>query len=239
MIIQGPVWQSLLVAAQLAGVSASLPTAPTATPTLPAALADVPKPILRLSLKEIAQDQDRAFTDVPIGRTAVAFALGFDPEAELWVKVRQQGQNLAFPRAKLETGVEADLPAERYKFLYENGAIRFFSAYDPQSPHSRVSVGELLRNLYNAAQLVVFSPVEYAVVYEPGGLVPASICLLRRDQAGTIWITHKTLEEMATIRWFLAINGMMTGMRLEGQDLVFYNKPVPPSPPAFADRALR
>jgi hypothetical protein len=134
----------------------------------------------------------------------------FDPEASLWIKLKQGSA--------------------------ENGMIRAHPAEEPQSPQANVSIPSLVRELYNAAVRVSFSPVEYSVVYENGGLVPASLCLIREDQQGRFWITCKKLSELKEIRWFVAINGVMTGMKLDERDLIFHSKPVPSLAAIAAER---
>ena len=86
----------------------------------------------------------------------------------------------------------------------------------PQSPQAIVSVPGLLRELYEAALHALFTPVEYAVLYEDGALAPAAITLLREDREGRLWATYKPVAEMGKMHWFLAVNGVMFGMKLEG-----------------------
>ncbi|MBI4678562.1 MAG: hypothetical protein HY748_13370 [Elusimicrobia bacterium] len=66
-------------------------------------------------------------------------------------------------------------------------------------------------------------------VRRQGGAIPASVSLIREDQQGRFWVTYgKASEVAAEIKWFVAINGVMYGMKLEAPNLVFYSKPVPP-----------
>ena len=162
-----------------------------------------------------------------MGRGVVSFSLGLDPKADFWVKLRQQDYAVAYPRERFSEGVEEDFPVERYRFVYENGNIRAFPAAPPQEPQAIVSIPALLRSLYDASLHVLFTPVDYAVLYEDGALVPASISLIRQDEAGRFMVTHKSLRELASIQWFVSIDGSMVGMRLEGQNLVFYSKATP------------
>lgn len=156
-------------------------------------------------------------------------AVGLDPGAELWIKFRQGGEVLVRTAAALADWNDLDLPNEPARAIYENGMVRFHPALDSRAQHTVVSVPGLIRGLYDASLHVLLGgAVDYAVTVEDGP-VPASICLLRRDNGGTIWVTHRSQAEMRELQWFLAVNGVLYGMKLEGQDLVFYSKPVPPS----------
>lgn len=223
----GPTFHALLAAAMLAGFEGATP--PSASKKT---VDERPKEILRLSLSEIRRDQERAYERHAAGRGVLEFSAGFDPEAELWLKVRQHGVEAARDYATVQKGFELELPVERYKFVLENGFVRAFPVAPPQSPQARASLPALIRGLYNAALQVEFSPIRYAIVHEPGlsDSVPASLCLIREDLQGRFWITHKTLAEMRQIQWFVSINGLMRGMRIEGGELVFFSKPTPVIP---------
>lgn len=230
-----PALSALLLSAQLLGIdSALLPAPQVPRPAAVRAANPKQKEVLRLSLKEIVENQERAYASHPVGRGHVEFSLGLDPEADLWVKLRQDGRAVAHPLARLEAGVDEDFPVEAYRFLYENGNIRALPLAEPRSPQAIVSVPGMLRNLYELSLHALFTPVDYAVLYEDGRLGPASVSLIREDHRGTFWITHKTLKEMQTVQWFLAVDGVMFGMRLAGDSLVFYSAPVPDVPPKAA-----
>ncbi len=211
--------QALLLSAQLAGID-TRPAPP--PPVVPA------KEVLRMALSDITRDQERAYVWEPVGRGNIGFSVGLDPKADLWAKFRQRDMSVAYPFASLEKGVDADLPVESYRFLSDGGMIRAFPLNEPQSPQANVSVPQLLRGIFDAAQHVLFTPVEYAVLYEDGSLVPGSVSLIREDNAGRFYVSYHSIEELKTIQWFVSINGTMFGMRLEGGDLVFYSKPTPP-----------
>ncbi|MCH8851049.1 MAG: hypothetical protein IID41_00190, partial [Planctomycetes bacterium] len=77
---------------------------------------------------------------------------------------------------------------------------------------------------YNVSLHVLFTPIEYAVTYEDGNLSTASISLIREDNVGRFWLTYKTRPERRKIHWFVSINGIHHGMKIVGDDLVFYTK---------------
>lgn len=214
---------SLILAAQIAGtvITVPPPLPPSARPAVPPQA----KPVLTLTLKEIASDQSRAAISERVGKGVISFSVGLDPKADLWINLRQEEHSLARPLKDFESTLEADFPVERYGFLYENGNIRAFPTEHPRSPQAIVSVPSMLRSLYNASLHVLFTPVEYAVVYEDGSRVPGSVSLIRQDYTGRFMITHKSLQELAQVVWFVSINGTFYGMRLEGENLVFYAKP--------------
>lgn len=214
---------SLILAAQLAGTVLTVP--PAVPPAVGPSAPPQAKPVLTLTLKEIALDQARAAVTESVGRGAVSFSVGLDPKADLWIKLRQGDFSIARPLKDFTPALEADFPVERYGFLYENGNIRAYPAEHPQRPQAIVSIPSLIRSLYNYSLHVLFTPAEYAVVYEDGKHVPASISLIRQDYSGRLMVTHKSLQELTQIVWFVSVNGTMYGMRHEGENLVFYAKP--------------
>lgn len=224
----GSALEALLVSALLAGVEPGSPQFPALRAPGPGTQPDAPAVFLRLSLNEISRSQERAFVSHPVGRGSMEFALGFAPKYESWIKFRQGGKTAAHGLKRLETGVEEDFPVERYRLTFGNGSVRAFPVRPPQEPQARVPMGEMLDSLYNKGLHVHFPYVEYAVLYEDGGVLPPSVALLRLDHEGTYWLTHKETKELKWIFWFLAVDGTMYGMRLEGMDLVFHSKPVPP-----------
>lgn len=182
--------------------------------------------ILRLTLDEIRKDQERAWEGRDVGGYWLEFMAGFDPEVELWVKVRaRSGRVMAFSFEELQGGVNVTLDYIPFRVILEGGTLRVFRR-DMQHQHVLVSLPVLIRALYDRAIHVLFPITEYAVLREEFPL-PDAIVLLRRDYSGRLWATYYVDEQMGTIRWFLAENGVLYGMQLEGDDLVFYNKPVP------------
>jgi len=222
----GAAFLSLLMTAQTVGVDLGRMDSPAAVPTAVPLVQAAPQPVLRLALADISRDQERAAQWHPVGRGQVGFVLALGPE-DLWAKLRQGDAAAAWPLPRLEGGADADFPVEPYRFLYENGNIRALPLAEPQSPQAIVSVPSLLRGLYDASLRVLFTPVEYSVLYEDGALAPASITLLREDREGRLWATYKPVAELGKMHWFLAIDGVMFGMKLEGPELVFYSQPVP------------
>lgn len=212
----------LILSAQLAGVD-TIPITPAAKAAPVGAAGGEPRAILKLSLQEITQNQERAYSLYPVGRGYIAFSVGLDPAGH-WVKFRQDGRSAAHALAELEQGVEESFPVEPYRFLYENRLIRAIPVWEPQEPQANVMPADLIQGLYSAALRVLFTPLEYAVVYEDGSLAPASVSLIREDIRGRRWLIHHKAAELKEIRWFVTLDGKAYGMRLEGEDLVFYSK---------------
>jgi hypothetical protein len=223
-------FQALLLSAQLAGANGK-PALPAALPAplVPAAAQPAPKPVLSIPLQEIAVEQDRAVAYEAVGRGKIGFNIALDPQAELWVEFRQGGRLVGHTIPALEKGVEESFPAEAYRFAVKDWVVRAAPLAEPQSPQASVPVPALLRSSYGLALHVLFDPVEYAVLYEDGASgVPASLSLLREDRDGTLYVTFNKLSDLqARMKWFLAVNGTMFAMKVEGSSLVFYSQPVP------------
>jgi len=222
----GPALSMLLLTAQTAGVDVDKTAAAPGISPPPIEELQAPKPVLRLGLKEIVENQSRAQWWGDAGRGRVGFSLAVGPE-ELWGEFREKGAARAWSLSELTRGVNARLYLETYSFLYQGGLVRVIPAFGRQTPQASFSVSEMLRYLHTAAIQVLFSPVRYAVLYEDGRLAPASVSLLRQDSVGQLWVTYKKVEDLDRIHWFVSINGTLFGMRLEGSELVFYSKPTP------------
>lgn len=216
----GKALAAMALAATLAGTDAPPPPAP-----VPA-----PKEIMRLALSDVDGDQARAEQWHQAGRGSVGVAVGFDPKADLWVKFRQRDHISAHPLSKLQTGVEEDFPDDSYRLFVENGNARVVPVNPPHAPQATASLPALIRQLYNAALHVQFDLLNYAVIRENDSGVPASICLIREDPAGRFYVTYRAPAQLKTINWIASVNGKLFGMRLEGEDLVFYTKPTPQVP---------
>ncbi|MCX5795856.1 MAG: hypothetical protein NTY77_10210 [Elusimicrobia bacterium] len=223
-------FQALLLSAQLAGVDGRVAPPPSAAPALaPLAAQPAPREVLRIPLQEIVSQADRAAESRQVGRGDIGFSLGLDPQADLWVKFRQGSRAAAHPVADLEQGLDEAFPVEAYHFAVKDWMIRAYPAAQPQTPQADVSVAALLRRTYELAEHVLFTPVEYAVLYEDGGLVPGSVSLIREDAQGQLMVNYNKLADVQKeIQWFLGVNGVLYGMKVEGGQLVFYSEPVPP-----------
>ena len=205
---------------------------------VPPALAPQPREELRIPLSEISTQQARSQDFEAVGRGYVGFTAAFDDKAELWIRLRQKEQAAAFPLAAFDKGVDVDFPVEKIHSLVENGVIRAYPVEAPQSPQAHVMIPDLLRALVTDAEHVLFSPVDYAVLYENDGLVPASLSLVREDNSGRFFVNYHSVAELAEISWFVSIDGMMHGVKIDGKDVVFYAKPAPPAAKLKTDRLV-
>lgn len=220
-------FSALLAYAHLLGV-APVPPAPS----------PAPREELRIPLSEISAQQARSQDYEPVGRGGVGFTAALDDKAELWIRLRQQDQNAAFPLAAFDKGVDVDFPVERVHALVENGVIRAYPVDEPQTPQAHVMIPDLLRALVTDAEHVLFTPVDYAVLYENDGLVPPSLSLVREDQSGRYYVNYHSVAELAQISWFVSIDGTMHGVEIDGKDVVFFSKPAPPAAPPRAERLV-
>lgn len=206
-------FESLVLAAQLAGVS----VAPIKAPVLPTEIA-------RYALADVVAAQDSACKVVSGLRVCAAFGTDY----ETWIKVSQGGATLAFPESKLRQGADAF----GKRLSYARGVLAV-GAED-------VEMIELLASIYAKAKRIRLGVVDYAVLYEDGALVPRSATFVRKDpEDGQFYIAWRPAAELQTYEWLLAVNGIMYGPRLEGAEMGFYSKPVPniPQPQFFG--ALR
>jgi hypothetical protein len=222
----GTALQTLLVSASLLGVDPQ-PALPPAVHAKAAQPKGPVKEVLRIPLSEIVRNQERAWTWDENSASRVGFCAAFDPQAELWIKLKDRGATAAHKLSDFEAGVEEDFPDGRTRVVLENGYLRAFPVHSPQTPQAHVSVPSLVRGLYNAAEHVLFTPVDYALVYEDGGAVPSSLSLIREDDAGRFYISYHSKAELSQIVWLVSIDGTMYGARLQGEDLVFYSEPTP------------
>lgn len=218
-----PALQTLLISAQLLGVDpkASLP------PPAPASAAPQRTVVSRAALADVAKAQEGAWLARACGGNVVELAAAFDAKGELWLKLRQDGRALAFPRAALENGAETALPAGRLRLSLVKGTLTL-TPLDAAGPAVSLDTQLLAKALFDAARHEKFPPVDYALAYEDGSSVPGSVSLIRADAQGNFFVNYHGLDELAKISWFVGINGTLYGVALEGRELVFYSEPVPP-----------
>lgn len=213
--------------------------------TLDAPVAQAPaaipeRVVLTVDLADVSRGQDKAWLSRPAGASALDFALGLDAQGLAWVKFRQGGRIAAHPWTRLQPpGVEESFPGGRF-LLRAAGSIVEARPLPEGGAVGATSLGELVELLYGTARRVRFEPVEYALAYESGESLPPSLCLVRRDREGRHWVTHRSLEELrGKVNWFLAVDGVLFGMRLEASALHFVSKPVPAGDWRAAEAPLR
>lgn len=215
--------QALLLSAGLAGMDA-VPVPPPATPVA-ASPAEQPRHLVSVPLAEIAAAAAAAEQTRPAGHGSIAFSAGLDPRANTWIKFRQEGRLIARSESDLTQGVRVSLPLGTYRFSVKADLLEAAPVDAPGTPSASLSISGLLLAAYTAAPHAAIAPLKYAMLYEDGSLIPASICLLRKDDNGILWATYAKVSELQRMQWFVAVNGVMYGMRIEGGALAFYAQP--------------
>lgn len=201
---------ALVLAAGL--VAPSLPPAPVVNGRAVIAAAPVTE-VTRLSLYEIVEAEMNGFVDFG----GVALSAAFDFRGESWVKVRVGEETKAFALSTLP--VDAVVGGRSLRVALAKGVV--------SAGPAKARYGDLIAALFKAARHVhPHAVLDYAVVAEKGGGMPPSLCLIRKDDEGTFWITYRKPEELAAPSWFAAVNGVLKGMVFEGLDLVFVEKPI-------------
>lgn len=199
--------QTLLLAVNLAG-------GPTAV-----------QPVVQVPLKGVQAGMARATIFRQVGSGNLGFSVALMPDGYLGLRVREGGQARVYSIPELRSGVLADLPSGSYRMAIDDRTTISIAQVGGRGAVAQVDLLNLVEALYRLGVHVNFSPVAYTVLYEDGSDVAEAGGLLRRDSNGMFWITHKTASELTTIRYFVAINGTLYGMRLEKPWLVFYSKP--------------
>ena len=205
---------SLVLTAQLAGVD------------VPRPVVEPSKRIFSIGLDEIGRRQSEAFAFYRVGREDIGFSAAVGPDAGPWIKLIQKNALQAAPLEKFAQGLEMDFPHGRYRFIREQDDIRAMDVDSPQM-QPRVPVGELIDRLYLLSAHVRFPLVEYAVMHEGGGLLPAAVSLLRRNDQGTLMVTHFQAAELNEVQWFLSVNALRYCLKIERERLIFYSTPAP------------
>ncbi|MFA6003293.1 MAG: hypothetical protein WC881_04420 [Elusimicrobiota bacterium] len=217
--------QALLLSAGLAGMDA-VPMPPPIT-SAPVIMAEQPQLLVSVPLAEISAAANAAAVTQPVGRGQITFRAGLDPRANTWIKFQQDKIITAHPESELTGGIQERFPAGTYRFAIKGDALHASPIAAPHTPAAQVSVSGLLHAAYNAAPHAAIAPLKYAMLYEDGSLIPASVCLLRKDDNGILWVTYAKAADLQRIQWFVAVNGVMYGMKLEGEALAFYAQTMP------------
>jgi len=218
---------SLAASVALIGTVVSLPDTPTTQPLAPAA---GPAVVARVPLARISAAQSKAVLSADLGGLPLTARASFDSNATLWVRLSRGAWSGAYDETTLIRGLEATTPEGPLRLQFDAAGLHVTTA----SGASAVFVKQaLLDRLYNAALRRKFVLVTYALLYEDGAGTPASLCLLRRNEKGDYFVSYQTLAEMANVQWFLGVNMVLYGMKIEACELVFVSKPVPPEMQAF------
>jgi hypothetical protein len=212
---------SLMTAAALVGPP--LPRTPV-PPMAPAGCGSGETVVLDAPLSKIAAAQERAFVTRRLGAAPLAAAAAFDADGNLWFKFRQGDRTAAYSEEALRAGASADLPAGRATLKLDGDRLRAAAASGESAEFDRM---KLVDALYAAAIRVKLGIQEYAALNEDGAPVPASLCLLRRDETGSYFVTHRSPGQMRETQWFMATGRRIYGMRLEGRKLLFVSQTSP------------
>lgn len=218
---------SLAAAAALLGA----PSVPAPTPRsvpAPASAKAAETVVTRLPLAALAAAQSGAFVPRPFGGATLEAAIAFDAKADGWLKFRSGAWTAVYSESALKAGVAANLPSGPATLTLDADG-RTVTAAAASGARTAFDENELMDALYAAATRVTLDIVTYAALYEDGASAPASLCLLRRDQAGNYFVTYRALPEMAATQWFLGANMRLYGMKIAGPALVFVSEPVPPA----------
>ncbi|MFC1522464.1 hypothetical protein ACFL6Y_08660 [Elusimicrobiota bacterium] len=186
-------------------------------------------PEFSVKLEDIASVQKGAYVYRKVGQHEIGFSIGIDKGSDemIWVKLIQDNIETAYPLSRFIEGFEEDMPLGRYSFLYKDKNISAWPASRKPDAATKVSFFGLLDVLYARTIHVQFSLEEYALTYEDGKIGPISVSLLQKDREGRVWATRKHPKELSKIYWFLAVDETWYGMRIKGEELVFYSKPSP------------
>jgi hypothetical protein len=168
-----------------------------------------------MPLADVAAAQEGAWR--PLG--VIEARAAFDAKGAPWIVLRQGGRAVAHALTDFDGGVVEEFPAGRTRTVLKNGVL--------QGPRGDISVQDLVQALFESAKHQAFPPVDYALALEHGGLVPASVSLIRRDADGNFFVSYHSPSELAKIDWILGVNGTLYGVKLEGAALVFYSEPAP------------
>ncbi|MBI4375282.1 MAG: hypothetical protein HY549_02410 [Elusimicrobia bacterium] len=198
------------------------------------AFAAEPRLFRSVPLLEIASQQEQACLSKPAGLSTIELCLFLEidrsmpgsPQDRVWLKARQRGSAVVVDYSALEAGVELSLPDQRYFFSGSRGQIKIEPLEPPFEPRISTELIELRKRILAKGLKVAFHPIEYSLLYEPGPEL-RGITLLREDLEGQHWVTHRKVEELAAIRWFVSINGTRYGMRVRDGSLDFYHVPSP------------
>lgn len=215
---------SLALAAALAGAPPP-PPVPSPRPA-PGRRADGETVLVRAPLAGLAAAQSRGTLTRTFGGAPLIASLSFDAEGYSWLTLRQGAWSASYSESARAAGASADLPSGAASLKEERGVVRLSAA---SGETLELGEGALVDALYAAATKIELGPVTYAALWQDGSGTPAALDLLRRDGNGDYYVTYRTPAQMRSgTQWVMAANGLIYGMRLEGAELVFLHKPLPP-----------
>lgn len=215
---------SLVLAASLAGAPAVAPVA--APRSAPARSAAGETTVARATLASVAAAQASGSVMRSFGGAPLVAAISFDADGASWLTLRQGAWRASYSESALAAGATADLPTGTVTLKEDKGRITLSA---PSGATLTLTEQELIDPLYAAAVKFTLGPVTYAALWMDGKSTPAALDLLRRDADGNYFVTYRTPAEMKSgTQWVMGADMVLYGMRIEGLELVFVSKPVPP-----------
>ena len=194
-----------------------------------------------MSIEDLVARRLDAAVPVQIGPHRVAMTVGVDADWERHLTLWPEGRpDAAVTRSFHELAEGVSLPLERGQLTIResDGALGFESGDGAQAS---LAVNALFDGLYRrSAQIVFADAVNYSVIRntdpETG---ERGIMLLRLSHDDIYYFSARTDAELSgDPLWFVAINGVLYGMMLDGEKLLFVSKKLDPSARLLAARAV-
>ena len=192
---------------------------------------NIPSELSSVSLSKLAVERRESANLIEIGNYKFFSTLITDNNWELYFAIWPENSSMdnktLWLGAELEKGVVYEYQGIKFNIVLENGNITI--AYDESENKfiSKISYDDIFLKLYFNAEKIIFADrVEYAIIRNHDPLNDKDgIIALRRDREGMFWYSFNLDDIISNqIKWLVGINGVLYGMRVCSENLVFFSK---------------
>ena len=194
---------------------------------------NTPSELSSVSLAKLAIERRESANLIEIGDYKFFSTLIIDNNWDIyfaiWPKDSSMDNKTLWLEAELEKGAVYEYRGIKFNLVLENGIVNI--AYDEPGNKfiSKISYDDIFHKLYFNAEKIIFADrVEYAIIRNHDPLNDKEgIIALRRDREGMFWYSFNLDDIISNqIKWLVGINGVLYGMRIQDNNLVFFSKVV-------------
>ncbi|MCG2726989.1 MAG: hypothetical protein L6420_12210 [Elusimicrobia bacterium] len=184
-----------------------------------------------VSLGQLAAEREEAVNLIEIGNykffSTVIIDNNWEINFAIWPENSSMDKKTLWPETELEKGAVYEYQDIRFNITLTSGIISVRYALSGKEFISRLSYDDIFNKLYSNTEKIMFADsVEYAIIRNRDPLNDKDgIITLRRDNDGMFWYSFNSDDIISNqIKWLVGINSVLYGMKIRGNNLVFFSK---------------
>ncbi len=184
-------------------------------------------------LEQLEADRQRAGNLIEIEDYKFFSTLVFDDNWDIyfaiWPKDSSMDEKTVWSETELEKGAVYEYRGIKFNIALKNRIISMRYVKKGKRFISRISYNDIFDRLYAKSKKIIFSNmVKYAIVRNHEPLKDkAGIIALRLDRYGKFWYSFNLDDKISNqIKWLVGVNGVLYGIKVRDNNLVFFSKVV-------------